>query len=416
MNKLYQSLIIGIGVLTLIGCSNESDNEETVAEPKPISLNWEESRAMEELTDCSVKLYNSYFKADNADKNGNIVVSPLCMMNATGMLLNACEPAERTTALSNLGLTDINELNSMLSRLFNELPSVDTKGVQLTMANSLWLNDQLQAKTTNGYSDVLGKYFSAQVYSEDFGSAKAPTTINNWVAEHTEGFIKDIVQPNSLTEDKISMLISTLFFDGKWKKPFTSSKTKKGDFTIGTGEKVSVEMMNEIFVIPYAKNEDFEAITLPYGNAMYEMVIALPTVGNSAYDILQKAVDNPPLYLDIYDVNLSMPKFTCSYTYDATKILESIGVDVENLAIDGITVGSSASPVVQKIEACQKTILSVNENGTKVASTTKITGGLTAPMPKNIIFTLDRPFAFYIHEKSSHALIAMGVINNPLAE
>lgn len=60
--------------------------------------------------------------------------------------------------------------------------------------------------------------------------------------------------------------------------------------------------------------------------------------------------------------------------------------------------------VVQK-----KAYVKVDENGTEASAVTQI-GGLTALPPQ--YFVLDRPFIFFIREKSTGVIIFSGVIRN----
>lgn len=65
-------------------------------------------------------------------------------------------------------------------------------------------------------------------------------------------------------------------------------------------------------------------------------------------------------------------------------------------------------------EAMQKTKITVNEAGTEAATVTKIEGGLTSPGPIHLEkgrLTIDRPFAFFIREVSTGAIIFTGHVN-----
>ena len=91
---------------------------------------------------------------------------------------------------------------------------------QLSVANALWADRATPFQ--QGFLDTAKQYYGGSVYGMDFRGAYnvARKQINAWVLEKTNGKIKDILQPNDITNMTRFVLVNTIYFKGKWANPF----------------------------------------------------------------------------------------------------------------------------------------------------------------------------------------------------
>ena len=111
-------------------------------------------------------------------------------------------------------------------------------------------------------------------------------------------------------------------------------------------------------------------------------------------------------------MKLKMPKFDFESRIDLKEILMELGI---KKMFDGSGDFSKISDTSLIFKAMQKTKVTVNEAGTKAAAVTIIDGEVTSPGPVHLekgTLTIDHPFAFFIREVSTGAIIFTGCVNN----
>ncbi|MBC2578855.1 serpin family protein [Clostridium sp. DJ247] len=101
----------------------------------------------------------------------------------------------------------------------------------------------------NDFKDITEKYYSAQVNSEDFSNADTVSKINKWVEQATNGQIKKII--DSIDEYDTAVLINSLYFKGRWQHEFSLNNTRKEEFTLSNGKKISIDNMKRRGYVSY---------------------------------------------------------------------------------------------------------------------------------------------------------------------
>ena len=110
-------------------------------------------------------------------------------------------------------------------------------------------------------------------------------------------------------------------------------------------------------------------------------------------------------------MKLKMPKFDFESEINLKDILMELGI---KKMFDGTGDFSKIADAGLIFKAMQKSKITVNETGTEAAAVTKIEGGDISPGPihlKEGRLTIDRPFAFFIREVSTGAIIFTGHVN-----
>uniref|UniRef100_A0AAY4D2J1 Serpin domain-containing protein n=1 Tax=Denticeps clupeoides TaxID=299321 RepID=A0AAY4D2J1_9TELE len=182
------------------------------------------------------------------------------------------------------------------------------------------------------------------------------------------------------------------------------------DFNVDENKKVSVDMMyRQGFYDFYEDKENFTTvIRLPY-KCDASMFIILPDEGK-----MKDVEDSFYIkYLKDWSLELGMPKFKISGSYNLNGILKEMGVDHAfdgNADFSGMTTSKVA---VSEVE--HKAILNVDEKGTEAsaATTIEIVDMSTLDQPKTVI--INRPFMVFITDHTTRSLLFIGKITDPTA-
>ena len=221
------------------------------------------------------------------------------------------------------------------------------------------------------------------------------------------------------TVDCAMLLANALYFNAVWKEPFMEERTKKSTFRNADGSSADVDMMSaEYDYRDYWSGKTFDLCALPYGNEAFSMVFLLPhedaTLDESIDELAQQDWKKIGESMgNCQYVSLSVPKFELPATrYDLIPTLKSMGMQtpfIPSADFSGMT--EDVTLCIDKVN--QKAALTLNEQGTQAAAVTEVrmmvTGGDWTPTP--IDFTLNRPFAFLIKEKSTGVILFAGAVN-----
>lgn len=111
---------------------------------------------------------------------------------------------------------------------------------ELAMANSIWC-----AKRSNihhGFEGVVNHKWQSNISEVDFTFEEAAKEINNQIKKATLGKVNGFIDGVSPSTEVL--LISTLYFEGKWKKKFLANHNTMGGFNNADGSKSITTFMN----------------------------------------------------------------------------------------------------------------------------------------------------------------------------
>lgn len=400
MKKLLTIFIAATAIFA--GCSSD-DTPVAVSVPVP-ELNTQEMVVAESINGFDL----DFFKAMNEQSTEpNLVVSPISASMNLSLLANIVESKVRSQICDALGSSDIDALNSLTAKYMTWLPAADSH-VNLKIANSLWYRDDFTLKKT--FTDVAGRYYSAEVFARDFANGLVEDEINGWVSNKTGGLIDKILNPHDLLF-ALSANINTLYFKGEWAQTFDAAETEKATFN-GTEGASSVPMMKAQRTLAYTSADEFEAVQLDFGSSIFSTVLILPTAGSDINDFIASdalAMFNNAKWSNA-NVALSLPKFKFqSGDMDLMEALRALGCDDINQAlIDGLF-EEKPYDVVSKIY--QKTSVEFNEKGAEAAAVTwEVDLGGVPSTEMNVTLTFNRPFVFLIRESHTGRCLFAGKI------
>jgi len=394
-------------IFLVTGCNNHNG---VVPNPGNIVLSEKSLQLVKSDNSFSFNLLSSI----PVDYTRNMMVSPLSVSLALSMTLNGANGDTKTAMLKTLGLESLttDETNQIYLDLITALKKADPK-VVLNIANSIWIRKDFPV--LESFTQVNQKYFDASITSLNFDQT-ALNTINSWVNTKTNGKIPTIL--DTITPDEVMFLINAIYFNGQWQYQFDPSKTVNSDFTLSSGQTVSVPMMNLKQQFGYSEQTGYKALKMPYGRGKFQMVVLLPDEGNTPesiggqldptkWDALNASLNNP------VEIGVWFPKFQYSWDIDLNQLLSSLGMAVAFSKDDADFSKISTEYQLFITDVKHKTFIKVDEEGTEAAAATSV-GISTTVVLNPLEFHANRPFLYLITEEDTGAILFIGKVENPL--
>jgi len=339
------------------------------------------------------------------------MISPLSISLALSMTYNGAEgdtklAMEETMEMTGLAREEINSINKQLvTALINHDPSVT-----LEIANSIWYRDEYSI-----LPDFITRnetYYDAQVRALDFADPGTVDVINGWVAEKTHDKIDKIVE--QISPESFMFLINAIYYKGNWRYEFDPKETSDRSFFLEDGTVVDVPMMSAELDVNLFRNELFTALELPYGKGNWSMVFFLPNWEHRVDEIMEElSEENWNTWLGSLspqtEVDVAIPKFTFEYEKSLKDVLMALGMEVAfTTAADFTGILPGGQLLISDVK--HKTFVEVNEEGTEAAAVTSVEIELTSIGNG---FTANKPFLFFIVERSSGTILFSGKLMNP---
>lgn len=357
----------------------------------------------------SLNEFNFDFYRNISQPNANIISSPYSLSSLLSLTAQGAAGDTRVQLMHVLHINNLTGLGQALDKINDAWLNTGTA----SFANALWGAKNLTYNESFLLTMRESKYnhFLTVDYAKDPEVARQ--SINNWVEQNTQNYIKDLLPMNSLTKDTRLVLVNAIYFKGLWQVPFENTMTKQGSFTLMNGKTIQTPMMNQQEHFLYSENDSLRMLQLPYNKGNLMMAILLPK--NSLLEVLKKI--NGAQFSDLLssasreNVVVQLPKFKIESTFDSlTETLQGMGLVLpfqEKADFSNMVKGPLwFSKVVQKA------VLEVDEKGT-VASAASGMVGVTAVAPgvPNIIeFIVDRPFLFVIFDAQAKIVLFMGQV------
>lgn len=351
-----------------------------------------------------------------ADDAGNILLSPLSASLALGMLNNGAVGATQQEIQEVLGYGDItrDELNAYYHKLVSALKNLDPK-VTVGIANSIWIKYGFGYKLD--FTETNANYYDAVLDIVDFTAPKTASIINEWCSDKTVGKIPEIVKANEIEAVQM-LLLNALYFKGTWTTAFDPKNTCEEPFYNQDSKATSVKTMrnSELSARYIAVAGKYCIAELPYGNEAFNMTIVLPEEGVSLDAAMASlTADGLHTQLNTYIghsiIDVKLPRFEVNYECTLNDCLRAMGMRqmfTDAADFSGITTDEPLCVGFVK----QKTWCLTDEEGTEAAAVTAI-GMVTTAMPTAPIqFYVNRPFLFFITEKSTEAILFAGKISS----
>ncbi len=281
------------------------------------------------------------------------------------------------------------------------------------------------ARVQNNFFHLMTKMgASVSQFNDDVTSPIILLSVNDWVADKTHNRIPGILQ--KIEDDDRVVLLNATYFQGSWQHPFDKYGTQSHSFTLASGEETNVQMMRSTSHYRFMSDVEDQMIELPYATAKtansdlrFAMYIVLPAKG--------KNITNAVANFDIdrlekleksgwTNVEVRLPKFKIEADMDVIKTLKSKSMGMEEALSQGADFSNMVTSAVAISQVRHKALVEVDEKGTVAAAATAVVmcrmGSIKLPPPP-ALFTVDRPFMFFIKDKELNVVLFEGVVMNP---
>ena len=360
----------------------------------------------------------------------NTLVSPLSVMYALSMAANGANNATLKEMENVLGMTNY-EMNRYFydystsvkpgsSSYYDDWGELQTGDV-LNIANSIWYNNSNRMPSVSkSFLQSTKDFYNAEIYPLEFNGA-AVGRINSWVNEKTDQMIPQII--DNIDPDSLMCLINAISFDAKWRTPYDEYHVEKETFTNEDGTKTETDFLwswEDYYIQDGNKAEGF---VKKYRSGNYAFAALLPNAGTSIESYvnsltgsrISNALDSMTTR---YEVFAELPKFKVNYSDELNDNLNTMGMN--NPFTDAADFGrmlSSQSTFPIKIDnVIHKTVIDVNEAGTKAAAVTAI--GMIAGSaedyvePERKYIVLNRPFVYMLIDLDKNTPMFIGTMED----
>lgn len=355
-------------------------------------------------------------------KEGHVVISPfgiwtLLSAVALGASGESYNQLARAFILPRDRNTLINGYRSLTSAVLN--PPTST-GVTLTSTNFVFLDNDFSVFPE--FRRSIETDFKASVTVLDFQNPNSANIANNKI-ERTGANVKNVLHSEDFAEAKM-ILTNVISFRGLWSTPFNSSDTTEEPFYDESKRVVGrVNMMYQKAIFSFSNIRSMEvfALEMPYGTEKrYSMLFLLPYPNVKIADAYKKlaTVSIKDIFKQIEqdieefgeeEIDVKIPRFKISTNLVMNKPLNDMGVyDIFQPNLARFDRVSNEDIYVSAI--VHKADIEVTESGT-VASA--VTEAFFADRISSPSFHANRPFIYFLMEKSTMTMIFGGIYSKP---
>ena len=411
MKKLIALLLVFAMDLSLTACSQGSSEDLMKGVPaKAVDVLPDMDAGAAAAADFGVRLFKT-----SMEEGKNTLISPLSVLYALAMTANGADGETLVQMEQVLGM-DVENLNSYMLAYLDLLP--ESKDYKMSLANSIWFKDDPNFLVEQSFLQTNADYYGAGAYKAAFDEG-THNDINNWVKEHTDGMIPEIL--DEIPDEAIMYLVNALAFDAKWADEYEEQQIREGRFTMEDGTRQDVDMMHSE-EYTYLKDDMATGFIKYYKDRRYAFVAMLPNEGVTVShyvdsltgEHLRELLNNPQ---DV-TVFASIPKFETEYGIEMSEVLQEMGMtdafdwqvaDFSKLGtynVDGMNI------CINRV--LHKTFISVTEQGTRAGAATAVEmvaeGAMEIVEFKEVV--LDRPFVYMLIDCETNLPFFIGTMMN----
>ena len=349
----------------------------------------------------------------NSGGGMNRLMSPFSVLTAMSMVGNGAEGETKAQMEEVLGIS-IENLNAFISEYRKNIPQEE--GNRFHMANSIWMTEDERFTVKEEFLNTNKEYYDADIFEKPFDQTTI-SDINQWVKEHTDGLIKEIL--NEIPRDAVMYLVNALVFDAKWEETYEEGDIREAKFTTSEGFEQKAELMFSSEHM-YLEDESATGFIKYYEGRDYAFVGLLPNEDISLYEYIS-GLSGESLYhllLNAQEVktNVWLPKFEVAYQTELKDTLGAMGMsDVFDVRkADLSRLGTSTHGNLYVDQVIHKSYIEVSPVGTKAGAATavEIKDECALIEPEEVKeVRLDRPFLYMIIDCDMNQPIFIGTVN-----
>ena len=411
MKQLIALLLLFAMALGLTACSQVSANDLMKGVPaKAVDVLPDMDEGASAAADFGVRLFQT-----SMEEGKNTLISPLSVLYALAMTTNGAD-GETLAQMEHVFGMDCENLNSFMLAYLDLLP--EGKAYKMSLANSIWFKDDPNFLVEQSFLQTNADYYGAGAYKAPFDEGTR-NDINNWVKEHTDGMIPEII--DEIPDEAIMYLVNALAFDAKWADEYEEHQIRDGRFTMEDGTRQDVDMMHSE-EYTYLEDDLATGFIKYYKDRRYAFVAMLPNEGVTVSQYVDSLTGehlrellNNPQDLTVF---ASIPKFETEYDIEMSEVLQEMGMtdafdwrvaDFSRLGtynVDGMNI------CINRV--LHKTFISVTEQGTRAGAATAVEmvaeGAMEIVEFKEVV--LDRPFVYMLIDCETNLPFFIGTMMN----
>ena len=409
------SAIVVMAVL-LPACSDNDSDEGPQSGSEPfkkaeIELSRSEADIAAGINSFGLKLFNEVARdPQTAIESPNFAVSPVSFALCMSLMANGMDEAFQDEVAGVLNAGSIDALNDMSLKLMSYLP-YSSETTVFKLANAVWYAPELSP--VQKFAGIAKNSFKASPSSLDFKNPSSVDVVNKWCSDNTEGVIKEAVRHSDIVA-AMTLFANALYFNDKWSDPFDKKKTADATFH-GVTSDAQVAMMHNSIKTAYCETPMWSAVILSY-KGPFEMMLFLPAEGSSIAALSASlSTEDLGTFLEnaqIYNVNLTLPKFESAFDGDCMQYLANLGLNRLPESLDGFICPPGKSEI-KGMRIKHITKVSTDEIGTVAAAVTiSMTLG-SAGVTRSVDMTFNRPFVYLIRNTATGSIIMAGQYTQP---
>ena len=411
MKNLIALLLVLAMALGMTACSQVSANDLMKNVPaKAVDVLPDMDAGAAAAADFGVRLFQT-----SMEEGKNTLISPLSVLYALAMTANGADGETLAQMEQVLGM-DVDNLNSYMLAYLDLLP--ESKDYKMSLANSIWFKDDPNFAVEQSFLQTNADYYGAGAYKAAFDEGTR-NDINNWVKEHTDGMIPEII--DEIPDEAIMYLVNALAFDAKWADEYEEHQIREDRFTMEDGTRQDVDMMHSK-EYTYLEDDLATGFIKYYKDRRYAFVAMLPNEGVAVSQYVDSLTGehlrellNNPQDLTVF---ASIPKFETEYGIEMSEVLQEMGMtdafdwrvaDFSRLGtynVDGMNI------CINRV--LHKTFISVSEQGTRAGAATAVEmvaeGAMEIVEFKEVV--LDRPFVYMLIDCETNLPFFIGTMMN----
>ncbi len=355
----------------------------------------------------------------------NLVFSPISLQVGLAMTAELASGATQEEILEKAILPSEESIRLLgVEKILATLnPTTDDpkESIQLNLTNSAWLSSKIPFRSS--IKEILNHYYQSELYQSNFhllpeGEREA---INAWVEENTQHQIQELLPKGSIDKFTQVVLVNTLYMHAPWAYPFSPEMTYEALFYGIENHQSMASYMQGIGNFPILQEANATIIELPFKQSgshqqALSFFVVLPRSGFPLSELEKQLTtrkldhwitSTTPAY-----INLSLPKFKVSSNFNAKKALQEMGLQrpFSHQAEFNLT---QQEDHVMITDVVHQAVFEVDEQGGTGSAATGIVIGIKSclKIPKTII--VNRPFLFFVADKTTGMILFAGRILQP---
>ena len=345
----------------------------------------------------------------------NRLISPLNLYNAFSLLAECTAGETRQEILDTLGVPSVEELRIQNAERY-AANNVQQEELTSQTANSVWLSDAYMYN--DEALDSLRNYYHADVTTGTMGSGQMDGALQSWLNEHTGDLLQESVSRVKLPPETVLSLASALYYKASWTELFQEELTTDVFHAPGGDEQITYLARTDDGGTLYS-SDVFTAVCLPLSGGG-DVWVYLPEEGYSTADVLhsQDALrlvnGETACETETGDLHIRIPEFDVTCDTSLLDALPVLGITHVLETGADFTPITDESLVLSSIQHAARFM--AEEEGVTGAAYTVMVFETAVQDPeehKDLYFTADRPFVFFV-TGSDGSLLFAGTVNEPV--